>query len=115
LKGKANRTAKAPISTYIRADGHCGRIFMDTTGPFKVPAKGGKRYMIGFVDDFSGEKHVYFLKRKTMSEVKMALQRFKNEVVLPAKSTLGIVRSDNGTEYFNREVIYTTDDPDMET
>ncbi len=40
-----------------------------------------------------------------MSEVKMSLQWFKNEVVLPAKSTIGIVRSDNGTEYFNREVI----------
>jgi transposase InsO family protein len=104
-KGKAKRRRVKKISSYIRAGKLFGRVYIDTTGPMKVRAKGGYRYAVIIVDDFSRKKFTYLIKKKSGEEILGVLKLFLNEHVLKSGNKLEIIRSDNGTEYKNREVI----------
>ena len=103
--GKAARTAKVKISSYTRASIFGGRMYIDLSGPFPVPTKGGHKYIGVIVDDFSGAKFSYLLTRKTALCVMQMLQLFHNEVLLSTKSKLLVLRSDNGKEFYNKDVI----------
>jgi transposase InsO family protein len=104
-KGKAKRRAVKKISSYVRAGKLFGRVYIDTTGPMKVRAKDGYRYAVVIVDDYSRKKFTYLVKKKNSDEILSALKLFLNEHVLKSGRKLGIIRSDNGGEYKNRDVI----------
>ena len=70
-------------------------VHCDLTGPLHPQAKGGFKYGINFVDDFSGMVWIYLLKAK--SEAHEALKRFIADV--SPQGNLRSIRCDNGTEF----------------
>ena len=67
------------------------RVYSDVIGPVSPSSIGGNRYVISFIDEFSGYAVVKFMKYKTQ-----ALQTFKEYVAQYGRSK--ILRTDNGTE-----------------
>jgi transposase InsO family protein len=74
-------------------------VYTDIKGPVEVPTFSGKRYVLVFVDDFSGFVTTYLLAHKSE-----ALTRFKEYVVAAeTKHNLPVrgVNSDNGGEFIS--------------
>jgi transposase InsO family protein len=77
-------------------------IHTDLCGPLPVNSLGGKRYILTFLDDHSRKVFVYFLKRK--SEVSEYTKNFISLVETQTGDKVKVLRSDNGTEYVNRDL-----------
>ena len=58
-------------------------VHSDVFGPVKVPSLGKSMYYVSFIDDFSRNTWIYFLKKK--SEVFDRLKEFKALVVIQRK------------------------------
>ena len=74
-------------------------VHCDLSGPIDPVAKGGFRYAICFVDDFSGLFVVYFLKQKSDSIA--ATEKFLADTA--PYGSVKRLRTDNGTEFSNSE------------
>jgi transposase InsO family protein len=105
LAGKAKRRVMKKISTYVRSKRQCGRVYADCSGPFKVRAIKGFRYILVLVDDYSRRKFIYLMKDKSKESTLLALKLFQNEHAVPLGLKIGILRTDNGTEFVNHSVI----------
>ena len=81
--------AKAPLQI----------VHSDLAGPITPTAKGGFRYAICFVDDYSGFVSHYFLRSK--SNATRATAQFLADV--SAIGTVKVLRTDNEGEYTNNE------------
>ena len=86
---KPDERAKAPLEFV-----HC-----DLAGPIDPVAKGGFRYALCFVDDYTGIHMVYFLKQK--SDTLEATQKFLADTAPFGK--IKRLRSDNGGEFVSKE------------
>ena len=75
-------------------------IHGDLCGPIDVVSRGGARYIMVLVDDFSRKVFVYFLKAK--SEAFEKFVEFKNLTERQLNKKMKILRTDNGTEFCNR-------------
>lgn len=75
-------------------------VHSDVWGPCSVKSFSGKRYFVTFVDDFSRKLFVVAMKNK--SEVFDNFKRFKTMAEKQTGHQLKILRSDNGTEYCNK-------------
>ena len=74
-------------------------VHCDLTGSITPVGKGGYRYGISFVDDFSGVVHLYLLRNKNDSVI--ALENFLSDIA--PFGTVKRLRSDNGTEFTGEE------------
>ena len=95
-----------PISTKPdkRAEHPFEFVHTDLCGPITPPSKEGFRYIINFIDDYSGLTKVYFMKRK--SETVQATKRYLADIAPCGVVKHFIVkrlRSDRGTEYTSAE------------
>ena len=86
-----------PSKNSWRASEKLQLIHTDVCGPISEASLNGSRYFLLFIDDYSRMWWVYFLKQK--SEVADVFSSFKAMVENQAKSSIKIIRSDNGTEY----------------
>lgn len=77
-------------------------IHTDLCGPMEVKSWSDKRYILTFIDDHSRMVFIYVLCAK--SEVKSCMVDFLNMVNLQCGSKVKKVRSDNGTEYCNKDI-----------
>ncbi|KAE9025730.1 hypothetical protein PR001_g12355 [Phytophthora rubi] len=77
-------------------------VHTDVMGPMKSTSKGGTKYILTFVDDFSRYVVAYFLKKK--SEVASKLKEFMRFYEKQSGEGLMCLRSDNGTEFANKDV-----------
>ena len=84
-----DRRAKMPLEFV-----HC-----DLAGPIEPMAKGGFKYALCFVDDFTGIHKVYFLKQK--SDTVEATQQFLADVA--PFGNVKRMRSDNGGEFTSKD------------
>ena len=77
-------------------------IHSDLAGPIEPVAKDGLKYVINFVDDFTGASFVYFLRCK--SDATKALEKFLCDIAPYGKVEYVItrLRSDNGGEYVSK-------------
>ena len=66
-----------------------------------ILTRGGKRYFITFIDDYSCYTYVYLLRRK--DEAFDAFKRYKVDVENQKERKIKILRSDRGGEYFLEE------------
>ena len=108
-KGKATRV---PIRKHrhVRAKRKFELVHTDVMGPFPVNSRGGARYLVTFVDDFSGYVWVEFLERK--SDVFDKVREFVVKHSTSQCKVNGVVwgcdlkylRSDNGGEYRNHRL-----------
>ena len=109
-QGKMHRSS-FPKQSNHRAKKVLELVHSDLCGPMQVDSKGGSRYLLTFIDDYSRYTHVCFLKKK--SEV---LQKFKEFVAYGENmcnsrverlniygNNVKSFRTDNGGEYTSKE------------
>ncbi|GJZ46008.1 putative RNA-directed DNA polymerase [Tanacetum coccineum] len=76
-------------------------VHLDVWGPYKVKSKEGYRYFLTIVDDYSRAVWVSMLKGK--DEVFSNVVSFYNLIKNQFEKTVKIFRSDNGTEFVNKQ------------
>lgn len=76
-------------------------VHSDVFGPVKVPSLGKSVYYVSFIDDFSRNKWIYFLKKK--SEVFDRFKEFKALVENQTEKKIKVLRTDNGGEFCCKE------------
>ena len=71
-------------------------------GPIETPSLSNKRYVLTFIDNFSGFTNIYFLNTKdeTFDKLKHYIALIENKYNLLPK----VINSDCGTEYLNNDV-----------
>ena len=69
-------------------------------GPIKLVSKGGSRYIVTFMDDYSRMMFVYPIKKK--SEVFEKFKMLKAQVETQYDSKIRCIRLDNGGEYISK-------------
>uniref|UniRef100_A0AAV1UDV4 Integrase catalytic domain-containing protein n=1 Tax=Peronospora matthiolae TaxID=2874970 RepID=A0AAV1UDV4_9STRA len=79
-------------------------VHTDVMGPMKTVSKGGVRFVLTFVDDYSRFVAAYFMKHK--SEVAARLSEFKAFYENQWGKHLKCIRSDNGTEFVNKKIAH---------
>lgn len=98
VKGKQ---AKKPFNNVgERANGLLDLIHSDVCGPMQVNSIGGSKYFVTFIDDYSRKVFIYAMKQK--SEVFAKFDMFKNLVENQLNKKIKVLRTDNGTEYLNK-------------
>ncbi|GBP13452.1 Retrovirus-related Pol polyprotein from transposon TNT 1-94 [Eumeta japonica] len=80
----------------------CEIIHADTCGPMEKPSIGGSRYFVVFKDEYSKYRRVFFV--KTKDEIKSCIKNFISQAENETGNKIKIFRSDNGTEFINKEV-----------
>lgn len=71
-------------------------------GPMEKDSVGGSKYFISFRDDASSYRTVYFMKQK--SETKDMIRKHIKLVENDTGNRVGILRSDNGTEFIDKVI-----------
>jgi len=89
-----------PIST-SRTENVFDLVHLDVWGPYRTPTHNGFRYFLTIVDDHSRMVWLYMLRFKSdvFGVLKSFLALVKNQFNRQVKK----VRSDNGTEFFNKD------------
>ena len=80
-----------------RAKKRLEKVFSDITGPEDVGSLSGEKYILNFIDDFSGMSWIYPLKQK--SNAADVLKAWKTLVENESGEKVKIFRTDNGGEY----------------
>ena len=75
-------------------------VHSDVMGPIKPVSKGGSKYIVTFIDDYSRMVFVYPIKAK--SEVFDKFKMLKAQVETQYDSKIRCIRSDNGGEYISK-------------
>ncbi|GBP83083.1 Retrovirus-related Pol polyprotein from transposon TNT 1-94 [Eumeta japonica] len=99
LKGKIHRLPY-PVSNNVTSR-VCEIIHADTCGPMEKPSIGGSRYFVVFKDEYSKYRRVFFV--KTKDEIKSCIKNFISQAENETGNKIKIFRSDNGTEFINKE------------
>ena len=99
IYGKHNRVRFASGAT--RAKGILELIHSDVFGPVPVPSLGKSVYYVSFIDDFSRNIWIYFLRKK--SEVFAKFKEFKALVENQSEKKIKVLRTDNGGEFCGNE------------
>lgn len=76
-------------------------VHSDVCGPMNVNSIAGNRYVVSFIDDYTRKNFVYFM--RTKNEVFEKFKLFKNYVECQTNKKIKVLRSDNGTEYKNKQ------------
>lgn len=98
VKGKQAR--KPFVSSGSRASNLLDIVHSDVCGPMDVESLGGAKYFVTFIDDFSRKVFAYFLRSK--GEVFDKFIEFKNFVEKQTGKKIKVIRSDDGSEYVNK-------------
>ena len=77
-------------------------IHSDLWGPSRIPNKTHKKWFITFIDDHTRMCWVYLLTDKT--EVRSVFMNFHSRIQTQFHTKIQILRTDNGTEYFNHSL-----------
>lgn len=101
VKGKQSRK---PFKNHAdtRATSVLELVHSDLCGPMSETSFQGNRYALIFVDDFSRMISVYFISSK--SEVKETFCTFQALVERQTNAKIKSIRTDNGSEFVNREL-----------
>jgi hypothetical protein len=97
--GKQNRV-RFP-SGAMREEGILQLIHNDVFGPMLVPSLGKSMYYVSFIDEFSRNTWIYFLRKK--SEVFDKFKEFKALVENQTEKRIKVLRTDNGREFCENE------------
>jgi hypothetical protein len=93
IEGKHQRTSFHKDEA-TRASKLLELVHSDECGPMKSTFRGGARYFVAFIDDFSKKNHVYLLKVKRFHKFKANKALVENQTDMKIKS----LRFDNGGE-----------------
>jgi transposase InsO family protein len=99
IYGKHNQVIFPSGAT--REKGILELIHSDVFGSVLVPSLGKSMYYVSFIDYFSGNKWIYFLRKK--SEVFDKFKEFKALVENQIEKKIKVLRTDNGGELYRNE------------
>ena len=99
MKGK--NTKKIFPSSESKEKGILEIIHSDVCGPMSSKSLSGYVYYVSFIDDFSRNTWIYFLKRK--DELFNKFKEFKALVENHTEKKINIFQSDNGGEFTSNE------------
>jgi hypothetical protein len=85
----------------MRAKGILQLVHSDNFGPVSVPSLGKSMYYVSFIDEFSRNTWIYFLRNK--SEVFDRFKYFKSLVENQTEKRIKVLRTDNGREFCRNE------------
>jgi hypothetical protein len=94
LYGKHNQVRFSSGAT--RAGGILQLVHNDVFGPVTIPSLGKYVYYVSFIDEFSRNTWIYFLRKK--SEVFDKFKEFKALVENQTEKKIKVLRMDNGGE-----------------
>ncbi|GJZ21480.1 integrase, catalytic region, zinc finger, CCHC-type containing protein [Tanacetum coccineum] len=77
-------------------------LHMDLCGPMRVQTINGKKYILVIVDDYSRFTWVKFLRSK--DETPEVVIKFLKQIQVGLNKTVRYVRTDNGTEFVNKDL-----------
>ncbi|KAJ9675808.1 hypothetical protein PVL29_024651 [Vitis rotundifolia] len=77
-------------------------IHNDLWGPSRTPNRTHKKWFLTFIDDYTRLCWVYLLTDKT--EVRSVFRNFHSMIQTQFQTKIKILRTDNGTEYFNHSL-----------
>jgi hypothetical protein len=97
--GKQNRVGFPSCAT--REEGLLRLVHNDVFVPVSVPSLGKSMYYVSFMDEFSRNTWIYFLKNK--SEVFDRFKEFKALVENQIEKIFKVSRTDNGGEFYGNE------------
>lgn len=97
IKGKFTQTRNRGPTEKVKTP--LELVNTDLAGPVNNESIGGFKYMQSFTDVYTGAVFVYFLKAK--SDALQAIEKFLADVA--PYGSVKCLRSDNGTEFPNRE------------
>ncbi|GMF40565.1 unnamed protein product [Phytophthora fragariaefolia] len=101
MKGKQT-VAYFPSRSMSKTTKVLQRVHTDVMGPMMTKSKGGARYVLTVVDDYSKYVVAYFITKK--SEVPVKFKPFMNLYENQWGERIKCLRSDNGTEFVNIEM-----------
>jgi hypothetical protein len=99
LYGKQNRI-RFP-SSEMRSEGILHLVYSDVFGPVLVPSLRTFLYYVSFIDEFSRNTWIYFLRKK--SKVFERFKEFKALVENQSEKIIKVLRIDNGREFYRNE------------
>jgi len=102
IEGKHQRTS-FPKDEASRASKLLELVHSDVCEPMKTTSRGGARYFVTFIDDFSRKTHVYLLKAK--GEVFNKFKAYKALVENQTGMKIKTLRSDNGGEFVSKSLM----------
>ena len=76
-------------------------VHSDVFRPMKVPSLGKPVYYVSFIDYFSRNTWIYFLRKK--SKVFDRFKKFKAMVEIQTEKKIKVSRTDNGGEFCKKE------------
>ena len=94
--GKQKRVSFTSPAVH-KTKGTLDYIHSDLWGPAHVQSKGGARYMLTFIDDYSRKVWVYFLKHK--NDVFLTFKQWKALIEKQTCKQIKRLRTDNGMEF----------------
>ncbi|GJY62572.1 retrovirus-related pol polyprotein from transposon TNT 1-94 [Tanacetum coccineum] len=77
-------------------------LYMDLCGPMRVQTINGKKYLLVIVDDYSQFTWFKFLRSK--DETPEVVIKFLKQIQVGLNKTVKYVRTDNGTEFVNKDL-----------
>jgi transposase InsO family protein len=99
VDGKHNQVRFPSGAT--RVEGILQLVHSDVFGPVSVPSLGKYVYYVSFIDDFSRNTWMYFLRKKY--EVFDRFKEFKALVENQTEKRIKVLRTDNGREFCGNE------------
>jgi 5'-3' exoribonuclease 2 len=88
-------------SGVTRENGILELVHSDVFGPITMPSLGGSLYYVSFIDYFSRNTWIYFMKKK--SKVFKIFKEFKSLLENQTKKMIKVLRTDNGGELCGKE------------
>jgi len=76
-----------------------GRVHSDIAGPITPAGRGGYRYILTFIDEYTRYAAIYLLKGKSANEVNRCLKEFITKAERQNGNKMLILRTDGGSEY----------------
>ena len=98
---KGKNTKKTFPSSESKAKGILEIIHSNVCGPMSSRSLSGYVYYVSFIDDFSRNTWIYFMKNK--DEVFSKFKEFKDLIKNHAEKKIKTFRSDNGREFTSDE------------
>ena len=98
MKGRQTKSSHKKVKE-IRTIRPLELLHIDLMGPMHTKSRGGKRYVLMIVDDFSRYSYVSFLKEKY--EAIEHLMSLFNRILVEISHPIVRIRSDRGKREFN--------------
>ena len=100
--GKSTQTPHTKNTSHDWATEPLQVVKTDLMGPISPAALGNSNYIANFTDVYSRFSVVDFLKNKSSSSVLDSFIKFERDLAIPFGRRVQYLRSDQGTEYTNR-------------